>query len=174
VEALVQRIMDEGKDKFPPIALEALALRTGKSTSRIQQELESYGLNMGSDPVFEPGRYESTSKTPEYTSIGNFVRYLLDDERGEFTASDLQALNGKLRKSVPAIRKELEALGFGIEDKGPEKRPRGYNCNDHDRWYGPGSCPSHGGSGFDRPDPDPGRELPPKDMWRYKTDFGKK
>jgi len=85
---------------------------------------------------------------PEYASIEDFVQYLIDDERDTYTADDLQALNYRLKRPVAEIRKELAGYGLKLAPRGIENKGRGYNSNDLDRWTGPGSSPTHGGSGF--------------------------
>lgn len=86
---------------------------------------------------------------PEYKSIEDFVQYMIDDERDTYTAEDLQALSYRLKRSTQKIVKELNGWGLKLEGREPEARPRGFQSPDHDRWYGPGSMPTHGGSGFD-------------------------
>jgi len=85
---------------------------------------------------------------PEYKSIEDFAQFLIDDERTEFTHEDLAALNYRLRKQVAEIKKELEAYGFKLAEREKESKARGFKTSDHDRWYGPGSDKTHGGSGF--------------------------
>src|SRR5271157_4772815 len=84
---------------------------------------------------------------PEYRSIEDFVQYLMDDERTEFSHEDLAALNYRLRKPVGEIKKALESYGFNLSVRPVEKKPRGFSSPDNDRWFGPGSEPTHGGSG---------------------------
>jgi hypothetical protein len=85
---------------------------------------------------------------PEYASIEDFVQFLIDDERDQFTHEDLQALNYRLRRPVKDIKEELQGWGFTLQLREPEKKVRGIQTPSHDRWFGPGSMPTHGGSGF--------------------------
>lgn len=85
---------------------------------------------------------------PEFASIDTFALYLLDDERMEFTHEDLAALNYRLRRPVAWIRSELEAIGFTLQFREPGRRIRGFQTSSNDRYYGPGSDKTHGGSGF--------------------------
>lgn len=93
---------------------------------------------------------------PEYASIEDFVQYLIDDERETYTAEDLQALNYRLKRPIRELREaiELEAMNHNrlieLEKRGPEKKSRGFTTNDMDRFYGPGSMPSYGGSGAEQ------------------------
>lgn len=87
---------------------------------------------------------------PEYLSIESFVEFLLEEEREEFTAEEMKELAYHLRRAdIRGIRRELEAYGLELRRRSKERRTRGFKTSSHDRWYGPGSCPTHGGSGFD-------------------------
>ncbi len=87
---------------------------------------------------------------PEHESLTDFVEYLFDDDRTTFTHHDLGELAWALQKSRNVIRKELESYGLTLTVREPEKRVRGFTANPHDRWYGPGSSKSHGGSGHEQ------------------------
>jgi hypothetical protein len=76
---------------------------------------------------------------PEYASIEDFVDYVYGDEKNEFTHEDLNALNYRLHRPIRDIKKELESYGLKLKLRGFEKKPRGFQSPDHDRWYGPGS-----------------------------------
>lgn len=89
------------------------------------------------------------AKDPEYASIESFVEYMLDDERDEYTHEELGALNFRTRTPINAIRKELEGYGFRLANRPVEKKVRGFSSNSNDRWFGPGSMPTHGGAGID-------------------------
>ena len=78
----------------------------------------------------------------------NTREYCLDEERNEFTHVELRALALNLVCSGSKIRKELESWGLVLSERAKEKRTRGFTANSHDRWHGAGSCPSHGGSGW--------------------------
>lgn len=86
---------------------------------------------------------------PEYKSVEAFVEFVIDDERSEFDWEDLQYLNYRTRQTVQAIRAELESYGLKMQVREPERQVRGFTTSSNDRWFGPGSCPTHGGSGFD-------------------------
>jgi hypothetical protein len=84
---------------------------------------------------------------PEYRSVRDFVEHLLDDGREEYSHEDLEALNYRLRLPVREIRAELGDWGLRLAVRPPVRRTRGFRTSSHDRWFGPGSCPTHGGSG---------------------------
>jgi hypothetical protein len=84
----------------------------------------------------------------EFGSVEDFAEWLVDDDREEFDHRELQCLNYRLNVSVPSLRKRLESWGFSLAKRGQQRRIRGFNANNHDRWFGPGSDATHGGSGF--------------------------
>jgi len=86
---------------------------------------------------------------PEFASVEDFVQFLLDDERDTYTHEELGALNFRTRMPIGAIRKELESYGLKLATREPEKQVRGFSSNSHDRWFGKGSLPTHGGAGID-------------------------
>jgi hypothetical protein len=88
-------------------------------------------------------------KAPEFSSIETFVQFCYDDERKEYSHEELCALNFRTRLLIQKIRAELSKYGLLLATRPIEKHIRGFTTNSHDRWDGPGSCPSHGGSGFD-------------------------
>jgi hypothetical protein len=101
-------------------------------------------------PAAAPAVTESVDPADaEYSSIEDFVQFMLDDERDTYTHEELGALNFRTRTPVNAIRKELEGYGLTLANRPNEKKVRGFNSNSNDRWYGPGSMATHGGAGID-------------------------
>jgi len=84
----------------------------------------------------------------EFDSVEDFVEYLEDDDRTEFDWRHLNCLSARLGRSNRSLRQELEEWGFTLAPRRHEKAHRGFRSNPHDRWHGPGSCPTHGGSGW--------------------------
>ena len=84
----------------------------------------------------------------EFASIEDFVEYLCDDDRTSFDWRELNCLNARLRLTNRVIRRKLESWGLTLAERPHGRQHRGFRSNPHDRWYGPGSCPSHGGSGW--------------------------
>ena len=93
---------------------------------------------------------KNQSDDPETESVEAFAEYLLDDERDSFTFDEVSLLNTKLGMRRDQIVKELEGYGLTYEPRGTEKRVRGFKTSSNDRWFGPGSMDSHGGSGADQ------------------------
>jgi hypothetical protein len=87
---------------------------------------------------------------PEFASIDAFVDLLVDMEVSTFTHQHLNFLNYRLGQSTRLIRRELESWGLTLEERGKGRHVRGFDANDNDRWYGPGSSKSHGGSGHEQ------------------------
>jgi hypothetical protein len=87
---------------------------------------------------------------PEYKNIRSFAEFLADDDREEFSHEDLIRLNMSTRTQISVVRTELESYGFRLAVRAPERRVRGFQTNSNDRYFGPGSSPSHGGSGHEQ------------------------
>jgi len=87
---------------------------------------------------------------PEYKTVELFIQFCEEDDREEFTHVELRALALNTQQSGSKIRPMLEAAGLTLAARLPEKKVRGFGSNSHDRWSGPGSCQSHGGSGNDQ------------------------
>jgi hypothetical protein len=89
----------------------------------------------------------------EFSTVADFVAYISDDDRDTFTGAELQKLREGM--SLPLgmthkLRLELEELGLTLAAAPRTKSIRTLGgSNDHDRWYGPGSSPTHGGSGWE-------------------------
>ena len=96
---------------------------------------------------------------PEYGSVEEFAEFAIDDERTEFDIYDLRCLNYRHQIRVQVIREALEAWGLTYKPcELRERRVRGFTTSSHDRWYGPGSSPTHGGSGHEQINGFAGRE----------------
>jgi hypothetical protein len=95
---------------------------------------------------------------PEFESVEAFVEYLLEEDRSSFTSAELQKLATRLGRRPREVRKELEGYGLVPLLHGAENRVRTFRDNPHDRWYGPGSSPTHGGSGWEQIAGQAGRE----------------
>lgn len=87
---------------------------------------------------------------PEYESIETFVQYVMDEDRTMFDHNDLGELACGLQRSRCKVREELEGFGLTLAPRAFEKRVRGFTTSSNDRWFGPGSSNSHGGSGWEQ------------------------
>jgi hypothetical protein len=43
-----------------------------------------------------------------------------------------------------------DRTSFSYEGRAKERRIRGFTTSSHDRWFGPGASPTHGGSGWEQ------------------------
>lgn len=85
--------------------------------------------------------YESA---PEYESVEAFVEYKIDDEDEEYDHEDLVALNYRLKRPIKEIRSELDSFGLGLKGRASEKKSRGFQSPDNDRWiYNATANPCH-------------------------------
>ena len=94
-----------------------------------------------------PSAYDFTE--PEFSSYDAFLNNMIEDEREEFNAGELQALAARLHLPVRQVRLTLEGLGLTLAERSKPRKGRGHTTSSNDRWYGPGSSPSHGGSGWE-------------------------
>lgn len=92
----------------------------------------------------------ASNKTVDSThpvSIAEFAEELLEEDRTSFTFDEADAVavfNGVL---TAVVIRELLTYGFTYEGRAKVRATRGFTANSHDRWFGPGSSPTHGGSG---------------------------
>jgi hypothetical protein len=80
--------------------------------------------------------------------IHQFGEELLDDERTVVEYEEAVELAGELRIHPSVVLRELKGFGFELHRE-PPRRVRGINTSSNDRFFGPGSMPSHGGSGWE-------------------------
>lgn len=89
--------------------------------------------------------------SPELESVEAYVEYLLDDERESFAFEEAVELAEALGLTIPSpVIRELKDYGLSMTPRMPERKVRGFRSNSHDRFYGPGSSPSYGGSGWEQ------------------------
>lgn len=101
------------------------------------------------DCDFVPERERYNPADPEFSSVEAFVESLIDNERDSYTVEEALVLGYSLKRSVPALHKELAGYGLKREERAVPRTVRGFNTSSNDRWYGPGSCKTAGGSGGD-------------------------
>ena len=88
---------------------------------------------------------------PELASVDAFVDFLLADDRTEATYEEADELAAALGQSVPTlVIRKLVAAGCTVGARHAVKRVRGFTTSSNDRFFGPGSSPSHGGSGWEQ------------------------
>ncbi len=88
---------------------------------------------------------------PETQSIEAFGEFLLAEDRTSFTFEEAVVVAKALGLSIPTpVIRGLKAYGFSMSERQVERRVRTISSSNHDRWYGPGSCKTHGGSGWEQ------------------------
>lgn len=94
------------------------------------------------------------SKHPTAAQIDEAVLSLAlevedDDNRKVVSFEECDAVAEALGCHASCITRGLRALGFETVRAIP-RRVRTISSNSNDRWFGPGSCPTHGGSGYEQ------------------------
>jgi len=87
---------------------------------------------------------------PEFASVEDFVQFMMDSDRDTFTTSELVKLHLYTGIYNTTLRIMLEGYGLNLKGVTPQRDVRTFSSNPHDRWYGPGSSPTHGGGGGDQ------------------------
>lgn len=88
------------------------------------------------------------SDTPELESVEAFAEYLLDDDRTAFTFEEAEELAEALGLSVAtSVIRDLKGYGFSMTPREFERRVRGFQANNHDRFQ---ASPMYGGSGWEQ------------------------
>lgn len=87
---------------------------------------------------------------PDLQTVETFVEACMADNVTTFNWQHLSAISWNLRTSRAKVRAELEGFGLQIIERPSPRRVRTCKDNPNDRWYGPGSSPSHGGSGWEQ------------------------
>ena len=87
------------------------------------------------------------TELPEYASIEDFIEFLMDEDRAQYDHRELQALSYNIRLSASKVRKELDSWGLTLQERPKERRVRGINSWDNNRWAG---NPCGGGSGWEQ------------------------
>ena len=83
----------------------------------------------------------------EYTTIEEFVEYLLDDDCYHYDHEDLRVLSYSLQMSISKVRVLLDDWGLKLKVRPKEQQVRGYTSWDSNRWAG---NPCGGGSGWEQ------------------------
>lgn len=87
----------------------------------------------------------------DFISVEEFGTFLLDEGRSSFTFEEAESLAGSLGQSVATlVIRELKSYGFTMVAREVPRAVRGFQTSSNDRWYGPGSCKTHGGSGWEQ------------------------
>lgn len=74
----------------------------------------------------------------------------LADDTLEITFGELSVLADELGLNLAVVVSLAKQAGLEVGARAVPKQVRGFNSNSHDRWHGPGSCKTHGGSGWEQ------------------------
>lgn len=66
---------------------------------------------------------------PEYATVDDFVAFMFDDERDEFSHGDMHALNLRTGLPVPVIKGLLLGYGLRLRPRPFAKAVRGFTAN---------------------------------------------
>lgn len=103
------------------------------------------------DPHADLGRFgDLDPDDPDLESVESFVEACMEDDEDSFDWRHLAVLAWNLHRSRRSIREELVSYGLRLRPRPNVRRFRTVGDNPHDRWYGPGSSPTHGGSGWEQ------------------------
>lgn len=78
----------------------------------------------------------------------SFLEACREDGELFFDWQHLAVLAWNLCQQRRQIKEALETQGLRFRERPNVRRVRTMKDNPHDRWYGPGASPTHGGSGF--------------------------
>ena len=111
------------------------------------------------DPYADLGRFgDLDPEDPDLESGESFIEACMEDGETVFDWRHLAVLAWNLHRSRRAIKEELISYGLVFKGRPNVHRIRTIGDNPHDRWFGPGSSPTHGGSGWEQIDGFAGRE----------------
>jgi len=97
-----------------------------------------------------PARFNGKDpEDPEYETVVDFVEYQDDNDETEYDFGDLNCLNARMGIRIQDLKAELAEWGLTLKHRAFEHEIRGFTSNNHDRWYGKGASPTHGGGGGD-------------------------
>lgn len=85
-----------------------------------------------------------------YSSVEDLATDIVDDDRTSFTFEEADELAETMKVTTAKVIRDLKAYGLSYEGRPVERKVRGFTSNPHDRWHGPGSSPTHGGSGWEQ------------------------
>ena len=103
------------------------------------------------DPHADLGRFgDLDPEDPDLASVEAFVEACMEDNETHFDWRHLAVLAWNLKRHRRNICEELVGYGLLCNTRPQVKRFRTVGSNPHDRWYGPGSSPTCGGSGWEQ------------------------
>jgi len=84
------------------------------------------------------------------SAVTEFVDEKLGNEETEFSFVEAEKLSKDVGIHVSTIIRLGQEAGLSYSGRETVKRVRGFTTSSNDRWFGPGSSNSHGGSGWEQ------------------------
>lgn len=101
-------------------------------------------------------------------AVEELIEYVLGDDRSEATWSEVVELSSELKLHESVVIKEMKRQGLMVAEREIGRHMRGFRTSSNDRWFGPGSLESHGGSGAESMNGFAGHPHKPCiDGWNY-------
>jgi len=79
-----------------------------------------------------------------------FANEKLDNDSLSFSFAEAEKLAEEAEIHVSTVIIRCKAIGLDYAGRDVPKRVRGFQTSSNDRFYGPGSSPMHGGSGWEQ------------------------
>jgi hypothetical protein len=92
----------------------------------------------------------ATLATKIEAAVNALVEDLLDNDETTAPWVVLDEIAKELGCATYAVIAEARKQGLTVGERGVPRKVRTISSNSHDRWSGPGSCPTHGGSGYEQ------------------------
>ena len=83
-------------------------------------------------------------------AVETFVEEVTGDDRDSVTFAEVEAIASAVGIHVSTVVALVKGYGVAIGERAVHREVRGFTANSHDRWFGKGSCKTHGGSGWEQ------------------------
>jgi len=82
--------------------------------------------------------------------VAEIAEEKLGDETLAISFAEVQGLAEEMGVNLGVMVGLVKNAGLTVGPREVPKAVRGFHSNSHDRWSGPGSCKTHGGSGHEQ------------------------
>lgn len=83
-------------------------------------------------------------------AVETLVEQTLADELTMVPFQECESLSMTVGLHVGSIVAMVKEYGLAVGPRSVPRSVRGFKTSSHDRWYGPGACMTHGGSGAEQ------------------------
>ncbi len=111
----------------------------------LQDQVDPAGGHARSSSMTPEALLEKAAKAAEVVA-----QEMVDDERSSFTFEEATEVSEDVGVHVSTVIKLLKSYGFAYVERPVAKHVRGFTTSSNDRYFGPGSSKSHGGSGHEQ------------------------